>query len=105
MPAVRTLLRRCPSCGHRFSIRLVSQREVSDEGATNPNDYAVDWEWWNENDFQLHADHVIDVNATLPVAEAKVVEYNYVCRNCDHKWSEKTIKIIKRLRGLDYKGD
>jgi hypothetical protein len=105
LSAVRTLFRHCPSCGHRFRIRLVSKSGIGDEGVNNPSDYATDWEWWNENDVQLHTEHITDVNAFIPVVEVKAIEYNYVCKRCGHKWSEKATKTIKMPSNPDYKGD
>ena len=103
MSAVRTFFRRCPSCGRRFETRLVSKREVSDEGETKSEDYAVARNGWQESDMLLHGDLIPAIE--VPVVEVKVLRYDYVCRHCGHEWSEKAIKTAKRPSDPDYKGD
>jgi len=103
MMAVRTFFRHCPSCGHRFEIRLISKREVGDEGETNSKDYAVARDGWKESDLLLHGDLLPTVE--VPVVEVKELRYNYICRHCGHEWSEKAIKTTKRPGNPDYRGD
>jgi len=80
---VRTFFRRCPSCGRRFEIRLVSKKLISSEqiGSTV------------EEITPISAVPPVLVESEVPlVVEVDDFRYTYKCKHCGHQWSEERFK-------------
>jgi DNA-directed RNA polymerase subunit RPC12/RpoP len=105
MSAIRTFFRHCPSCGHRFEIRLVSKKEVSDERETlKAKEYTLAQSERKDSIFTLDSENP----TTLEVPEIEEVmgfKYNYRCKHCGHEWSEEAVQIRRERPKAGYTGD
>jgi DNA-directed RNA polymerase subunit RPC12/RpoP len=80
VPDVKSFFRHCPSCGHRFEVRLVSKKLIDAEASLEREEFAA----------------AVPVNPPMPLLlkdEANIVdieefEYTYKCKHCGHQWSE-----------------
>lgn len=88
---MRELLRRCPSCGRRFTVRIESKK-------------LVDAEQGSER--VVHDVVVVPILAgsgsrTAPVGvaygeipiEREEFDVTYECKNCHHEWTERISKV------------
>jgi len=80
---VRTFFRRCPSCGRRFEIRLVSKKLAGRE------------------EVESHVEQFTPASVVAPVVlesnvpvlvEVDDFSYTYRCKHCGHQWSEDRFK-------------
>jgi len=80
---VRKFFRRCPSCGRRFEIRVVSKKLVGSEQVESTVK-------------QYTAGSVSDplvLESDVPiVVEVDDFRYTYRCKHCGHQWSEERFK-------------
>lgn len=105
MSAISTFFRHCPSCGHRFEIRLVSKKEVGDETkAVKLKEYTLSRSEVRESVLTLEADH--PVTFEVPgIEEVEEFRYRYQCKRCNHEWFEERFKGVEGPVSRDYKGD
>jgi predicted RNA-binding Zn-ribbon protein involved in translation (DUF1610 family) len=76
---VRTFFRRCPSCGRRFEIRLVSKKLIGREEIESKA----------EQYLPVSAADPVVLESTVPIiVEVDEFGYTYKCKHCGHQWSE-----------------
>jgi len=80
---VRTFFRRCPFCGRRFEIRLVSKKLVGSE--------QVDSKVEQYTPASVIAPLVLESNVPM-IVEVDDFGYTYKCKHCGHQWSEDHFK-------------
>jgi DNA-directed RNA polymerase subunit RPC12/RpoP len=94
MPKLGTLLRRCPSCGHRFHVKLVSEGLLSDKKTEEPIS--------RDEPLRIgtggyqggiprgrgYTPTMVHEEGTL-TTDIKEFEDSYKCGRCGHQWSEK----------------
>ena len=95
-----TFFRRCPSCGRRFSVRLVQKIRSSQRrdtyltrvaGATSRSRMAtVSGQGHFKSDNQLAWDGYTDVTAKVRIAIVQdEFQLTFECKHCGHEWIEK----------------
>lgn len=83
--SLREFLRRCPSCGRRFVVRLQSKTIAKDERDSEQivHDVVV---------LQVIPDGITHKQISI---ERKTFDVTYECKNCHHEWME-TINAVKK---------
>lgn len=88
MSEVREFFRHCPSCGHRFTIRIVSKEKVGEREVT-------EYEPKGQMDvspglkFATPAEDTADLTEGIPIyVDVKTFSYKYKCSRCGHQWTE-----------------
>jgi DNA-directed RNA polymerase subunit RPC12/RpoP len=88
MSKVETFFRRCPSCGRRFEIQLVSKKLVESERIKEEmpiNNYASEW-----------PETFLPVGEDEPaVVDVEEFQYAYKCKHCGHEWAEKREETVR----------
>ncbi len=89
MSEIKTFFRTCPSCGHRFEIRLTNKKLVDMERKKDEmpieRDYFGGW----PGSYLL-------LGETEPVTiDEEVFQYVYECKYCGHEWQEKHQEVRK----------
>jgi len=80
---VRTFFRRCPSCGRRFEIRLVSKKLIGSQQVESKMEEIT----------PTLAFPPVMVESDIPlVVEVDDFGYTYRCKHCGHQWSENRFK-------------
>ncbi|MGD0395697.1 MAG: hypothetical protein ABSB26_02145 [Nitrososphaerales archaeon] len=97
MSRLGTLVRTCPSCGHRFHVKLTDERVLSDKRTTEPvgkdgmmiNTGASSGIWgyprgkvWSLTPGGAHEKETF-------TTVRKEFEDSFTCGHCGHQWSEK----------------
>jgi predicted RNA-binding Zn-ribbon protein involved in translation (DUF1610 family) len=82
------LLMKCPACGKRFGVRLLTERLVDDERNTvdSTTTVLVPGGYGRNTGNPMSSTSVV-------TTERKTYELSYQCRNCGHRWSEKTTRL------------
>jgi DNA-directed RNA polymerase subunit RPC12/RpoP len=82
MSEFKTFFRRCPNCGRRFEIHLLTKKLVGEKIiATNyerPSSFVSP---------RYGAPLVVEENVPLSVDEQEF-QYSYRCKHCGHQWIE-----------------
>jgi DNA-directed RNA polymerase subunit RPC12/RpoP len=83
MSEFKTLIRTCPSCGHRFEIRLIEKKlveiETHEEQVPITKDYFSGW-----------PGSYLELGESEPVTvEVDKFLYVYKCKHCGHEWMER----------------
>jgi predicted RNA-binding Zn-ribbon protein involved in translation (DUF1610 family) len=82
MSNIETFFRRCPNCGKRFEIRLVSKKLVDSETIKEERPIASDY-------FSPSNASYLEVGETEPtIIEVEQFQYAYKCKHCGHQWVE-----------------
>jgi len=105
MSGVKTFFRHCPSCGHRFELRLVSREEIAEEGESlKAKERTISQSQRKETIQTL--DPETPVSLSIPgLEEIKELKYNYRCKHCGHEWSERAVQAIHEKVNQGYTGD
>jgi DNA-directed RNA polymerase subunit RPC12/RpoP len=89
MSQIETFFRRCPNCGRRFEIKLVSKTLVDSEDITEGRPL-------REDEFSATPDGYLDVSETKPsIVEFEKFKYAYRCKHCGHQWVEIKEKEVR----------
>lgn len=97
----KTFFRHCPSCGHRFEIRLVGKKLLEDEEtpaeATSVQISPMGaWQLGRSNFLSSSGVSMVSLEGTDPVVvDAKKFQYTYRCKHCGHTWMEVSIEESK----------
>ena len=89
---MREFLRRCPSCGHRFVVRLQSKKLVDTEQGTEHIAHDVVILAGGGRDSR-----VIPAGVTyedVPI-EREEFDVTFECHHCHHRWTETVFKAEK----------
>ena len=96
MSKLGTLVRTCPSCGHRFHVKLLGERLLSDIGTTEPvsrdgmmmNTGASAGIWGTPRGKVWSPPMGAQEKGTF-TTKRKEFENSFKCERCGHQWSEK----------------
>ena len=82
MSNIETFFRRCPNCGRRFEIRLVSKELVDSETIKESVPISEDY-------FGGYPGSYVELGETEPVyVDIENFQYSYKCKHCGHQWAE-----------------
>ena len=82
MSSIGTFFRRCPNCGKRFEIRLVSKELVDSESIKESRPISGDY-------FGGYPGSYVELSETEPVyVDVEDFQYSYKCKHCGHQWAE-----------------
>jgi len=82
MSNIETFFRRCPNCGKRFEIRLVSKELIDSESIKEERPINSDF-------FGGYPGSYVQVGETEPVyVDVEKFKYSYKCKHCGHQWVE-----------------
>jgi len=82
MSNIETFFRRCPNCGRRFEIRLVSKELIDSESLKETRPIAADY-------FSGSPESYVELSDTEPVyVDIAKFQYSYKCKHCGHQWVE-----------------
>ena len=88
---MREFLRRRPSCGRRFVVRLQSKKLVGVERHTERVLHDVGVPKYGKNARVIPAGITFE---EVPI-ERESFDVTFECRNCHHKWTETVTKVQK----------
>lgn len=98
MSDVRSFFRRCPNCGRRFEIRLLTKDVVADKIITTsyqrPEGISSGFSPAVAGGGMFGAPHVLEETVPLSIDEREF-KYSYKCKHCEHQWVEAVDKEIK----------
>ena len=100
MPKSMTILRTCPSCGHRFRVKLVSETLLSDQRASEPigRDQGasifgyptpINAAVLRMGRYTIHSPSAGSQEKGRFTTKRKEFEDSFKCARCGHQWSEK----------------
>ena len=91
MSEIRTFMRSCPACGHRFHITLVNKKKVQDQrlrdDETNETGVSMT-EGATAAPGGLWMPVVVEEGRPIEV-EVEDFNYTYRCKHCGHEWKER----------------
>ena len=85
-------LAKCPSCGRRFSIRMLEKKLVGDERESETVTKSVLVPTARGSSRNVGTGNPIQV-ASVVTTERQTYESTYECRRCGHRWSERTTAV------------
>ncbi|HXQ93227.1 MAG TPA: hypothetical protein VN739_09510 [Nitrososphaerales archaeon] len=93
MSNIETFFRRCPNCGKRFEIRLVSKELIETESIKEERPITGGY-------FGGYPGSYVQVGETEPVyVDVEKFKYSYKCKHCGHQWVEIREKEDERKEG------
>jgi DNA-directed RNA polymerase subunit M/transcription elongation factor TFIIS len=99
MSKLGTLVRTCPSCGHRFHVKFTNERVLSDKKTTEPvskdgmmiNTGPSTGVWGTPRGKVWSPPMGAQERGTFTTTR-KEFEDSFKCERCGHQWSEKRIE-------------
>jgi transcription elongation factor Elf1 len=88
---MKEFLRKCPSCGHRFGIRLESKKLVDRESDTERIVHNVVVRAAYGRDFRIIPAGVT-YDEDIPI-ERERFDVTFECHHCHHTWTETVTKV------------
>jgi transcription elongation factor Elf1 len=88
---IRTFFRHCPACGHRFQVRLISEKEIPDsESVTDATMPPISMNYDTTSAPRSGEKRMIhlDDSADTTVVDSKRELDTYRCGHCGHVWTE-----------------
>lgn len=91
MSELKTFFRRCPNCGRRFEIRLLTRKLLGERIVTTnyerPEGLSTAFSPAVARGGLFSAPHVLEESVPLSIDEQEF-KYSYKCKHCDHQWVE-----------------
>ena len=88
---MREIFRHCPSCGRRFTIRLVDEKLVDQRRSRNQIEQPTETHMGVSSTYSYGGIPMprVEVDEEVPVTiDIKDFQYTYKCKHCGHVWSE-----------------
>ena len=87
MSEMRNFFRRCPNCGRRFEIRLLTKKLIGDKVVTTNFERPSGFMPAVTAGGILGQPHLVEENVPLSIDEQEF-QYLYRCKHCGHQWFE-----------------